>query len=373
MLHSIRKRVFAAVVVVLLLVGLALPLNTLARSTQPAAVRASHTTSTTRVTNNVTITPESISLGSVFDANGQVSAGGKPLANAFVALHMGDVVLGSAKTDQLGHYAISAPAGAYYFPAALNGATVYTVAAPVNSSFISAPSAATDVAVDLAPLYSIIVVIIATAVVVVLYLFVRRFRRKAAPAVPIAPIVHPLDPGRTLRDIRQNRTAMESKRAQAPVVASETTAERPPQQVSESPQIEGVRSASGGPPEAHTPSVSEAESADLKDAGDMPALKQARELFEQGNDRQATAALYGAALALLASRAGVTLAPHMTHWEHYAVIEAAIPEVREPLRTLTIAFERTHYGGKSLTDAQREAAINAFRAINTSSERATSS
>jgi len=161
-------------VVVLLLVGLASPLNTLARSTQPATVRASLTAGTTGVTNTVTITPESISLSSVFDANGQVSAGGKPLANATVAFHMGDVILGSAKTDQLGHYAISVPAGAYYFPAALNGATVYTVVEPVNSSFISAPSAATDVAVDQAPLYTIIVVIIAAAVAVVLYLFVRR-------------------------------------------------------------------------------------------------------------------------------------------------------------------------------------------------------
>ena len=328
-----RKRVFAAVVIVFLLVGLVSPLETLARGAQPATVHASLTAGTTRVTNTVTITPASISLGSVFDANGQVSAGGKPLANASVALHMGDMILGSATTDQLGHYAISAPAGAYYFPAALNGATVYTVVEPVNSSFISAPSAATDVAVDQAPLYAIIVVIIAAAVAVVLYLFVRRFRRKAAPAVPIVPIVHPLDPERTLSDIRQNKAAMASKHAQAPVAASETTAEGPPQQVSESPPIEGVQPVAGGAPEAHTPSVSEAESAVLKDGGDAPALKQARELFEQGNDRGATATLYDAALAVLASRAGVTLAPHMTHWEQYAEIEAAVPDMGEPLRT----------------------------------------
>jgi fermentation-respiration switch protein FrsA (DUF1100 family) len=207
--------------------------------------------------------------------NGQVSAGGKPLANASVALYMGDMILGSAKTDQVGHYAISVPAGAYYFPAALNGATVYTVVEPVNSSFISAPSAATDVGVDQAPLYAIIVVIITAAVAVVLYLFVRRFRRKAAPATPIVPIVHPLDPGRTLSDIRQNKAAMASKHAQAPMAASETTAEESPQQVSESPWIEGVQPAAGGAPEAHAPSVSEAESAVLKDAGDPTALKQA--------------------------------------------------------------------------------------------------
>jgi len=45
------------------------------------------------------------------------------------------------------------------------------------------------------------------------------------------------------------------------------------------------------------------------------------------------------------------------------VIEAAVPEIREPLRTLTIAFERTHYGGKSLTDEQRATAIAAFESI----------
>jgi hypothetical protein len=366
-----RKRVFAAVVIVLLLVGLTAPLDALARSTQPATVRASLAAGTASVTNNVTIRPDSISLGSVFDANGQVSAGGKPLANASVALHMGDVILGSTKTDQLGHYAISVPVGASYFPAALNGATVYTVVEPVNSSFISAPSVATDVAVDQAPLYAIIVVIIAAAVAVVLYLFVRRFRGKAAPATPIAPIVHPLDPEQTLSDIRQNKTAMPSKHA-TPVAASETAAEGPPQQVSESPRIEGVQPAAGGAPEAHTPSVSEAASAVLKDAGDPTALKQARELFEQGNDRGATATLYDAALGVLASRAGVTLEPHKTHWEHYAEIEAAVPDMGEPLRTLTIAFERTQYGGKSLTDAQREAAIDAFRSINTPSERGAS-
>jgi hypothetical protein len=35
----------------------------------------------------------------------------------------------------------------------------------------------------------------------------------------------------------------------------------------------------------------------------------------------------------------------------------------EPLRTLTIAFERTHYGGKSLTDEQRATAVAAFESI----------
>jgi hypothetical protein len=53
----------------------------------------------------------------------------------------------------------------------------------------------------------------------------------------------------------------------------------------------------------------------------------------------------------------------MTHWERYGALEAAVPEVREPLRTLTVAFERTHYGRKSLTEEQQNAAIAAFQSI----------
>jgi hypothetical protein len=320
------------------------------------------------VTNNVTVGSNGISLGSVLEANGQVSANGKPLPNASVVLHMGNVKIASVQTDQNGRYAFSVPVGAYYFPAALlNGATVYTVVEPHDSSFVDTPSAATSVPVNLAPLYAIIALITA-AVVIVCYLFVRRFRGKGSPA---AAIVYPLDPAGALRVIKQKQTVTPSTQAhtpstqaQTPVMASETKAEEAPQEVRGSaPQIEGVHPIAGEATEEQAPAVSESEPAVLEDAGDVTPLKQARELLEQGNDRQAIAALYDAALALLASRAGVTLAPHMTHWEHYAVIEAAIPEVREPLRTLTIAFERTHYGGKSLTDEQRATAVAAFESI----------
>jgi hypothetical protein len=60
--------------------------------------------------------------------------------------------------------------------------------------------------------------------------------------------------------------------------------------------------------------------------------------------------------------------PPLTHWEHCAVVEAAVPEMREQLRTLTVALARTHCGGKSLTDEQRAAAIAAFQSINTFDE-----
>ena len=344
------RLVFAVLFLVLAVAaGFASPHDTLPGSVQPVAAQASLAPSTTTVTNNVTLSPGSISLGSVLEANGQVSAAGKPLANASVALHMGDVIVASAQTDQLGRYTFSAPVGAYYFPAAFsNGATAYTVVEPSNSSFISTPSTATSVPVDLAPLYAIIALITA-AVVVVLYLWVRRFRGKGSPAA--AAVTTP------------------STQAQTPVVASETTAEEPPQEArGAAPQIEGAMPIAGESTEEQAQAVSESEPAVLEDAGDATALKQARELFEQGNDLQAIAALYDAALALLASRAGVTLAPHMTHWEHYAVIEAAVPEMREPLRTLTLAFERTHYGGKSLTDEERATSIAAFQSIYTFDE-----
>jgi hypothetical protein len=63
------------------------------------------------VTNNVTVGSNGISLGSVLEANGQVSANGKPLPNASVVLHMGDVKIASVQTDQNGRYAFSFPSG----------------------------------------------------------------------------------------------------------------------------------------------------------------------------------------------------------------------------------------------------------------------
>jgi hypothetical protein len=63
------------------------------------------------VTNNVTVGSNGISLGSVLEANGQVSANGKPLPNVSVVLHMGDVKIASVQTDQNGRYAFSFPSG----------------------------------------------------------------------------------------------------------------------------------------------------------------------------------------------------------------------------------------------------------------------
>jgi hypothetical protein len=92
-------------------------------------------------------------------------------------------------------------------------------------------------------------------------------------------------------------------------------------------------------------------------------LKQARDFFEQGNDRQAVNALYNAALTALATTHEVKIASSATHWENYHAVQAAVPDVQAPLRTLTVVYERANYAGKALTDEQRNAALEAFRAI----------
>ena len=103
-------------------------------------------------------------------------------------------------------------------------------------------------------------------------------------------------------------------------------------------------------------------------AEETDAVRRASDLFAEGRDRQAVSVLYDEAAESLAKASTVTLLPSMTHWERYGALEAANPKVREPLRTLTVAFERTHYGGKSLTGEQQDAAIAAFQSISASAE-----
>jgi hypothetical protein len=206
----------------------------------------------TSVINNVTVSSNAISLGSVLEANGHVSANGKPLPNASVALHMGDIKVAYAQSDKLGRYAFSVPVGPYYFPAAFsNGAKVYTVVEPHDSSFVDTPSAATSVPVNLAPLYAI-VALIASAVVIECYFFVRRFREKGSVAVGAAP----------------------SEQAEAPVVASGKTAEEPPPALESAPAPEGATPPAGNTTEEPAPPVTESErTLPAEDAEDPTALK----------------------------------------------------------------------------------------------------
>jgi hypothetical protein len=114
-------------------------------------------------------------------------------------------------------------------------------------------------------------------------------------------------------------------------------------------------------PQAAEPQSPESEEAES--VAETGVLKQARDFFEQGNDRQAVNALYDAALTALATTHEVKIAPSATHWENYYAVEAAVPDVQAPLRTLTLVYERANYAGKTLTDEQRNAALEAFRAI----------
>jgi hypothetical protein len=77
---------------------------TAAAQTPPASVN-------TPVANNVTVAPGSISLGTTVQATGKATVGTKPLANAAVSLHMGDVILADAQTNGNGAYSFAAPVG----------------------------------------------------------------------------------------------------------------------------------------------------------------------------------------------------------------------------------------------------------------------
>ena len=207
-LSSRRKARLATVLVLVVVITGGFVLAALPGGVRPVGAQASTAPSSTTVTNTLTVSSTSISgLGSVLEAHGQVSANGKPLPNASVALHMGDINVANTQTDQNGRYAFSVPVGANYLTAAFsNGATVYTVVEPQNSSFVETLSPATSIPVNLAPLYTIIALITA-AVVIVCYLFVRRFREKGAAVVG---------------------AARPSRRAAVPVVASGKTAEASP-------------------------------------------------------------------------------------------------------------------------------------------------
>ncbi|MGZ8937046.1 MAG: DUF4129 domain-containing protein, partial [Halobacteriota archaeon] len=303
------------------------------------------------------------SLGSTLQATGKVTDGKKPLANATVVLHMGDVKLADATTNANGDYSFDNPVGVYYFPAAFSSATVYTVVEPHNASFTSTPSAVTTVSVDLVPLY-LIIAIITGAILVGLYLYMRRKRGKevggslgkwrAKPAAETrAQAESPLSEARPPEQGRPivSETSQE-----------DTTTEEPPQEALESPS----QSKSAAPLVDNT----QLEVATQPPGPELPesvaetgVLKQARDFFERGNDRQAVSMLYDAAVIDVATTHEVTIASHATHWEKYHAFEAAVPEIQEPLLKLTTIYELANYSGRALTDEQRNAAVDAFRAI----------
>ena len=325
-------------------------------------VAAQATPANTTVVNTVTVAPGSISLGSTVHANGQVTVGTTPLANAAVSLHMGDVILASAQTNGNGQYAFAAPVGVYYFPAAFsNGATIYTVAEPGNASLPSAPSAVTTVSVDSLPLY-LIIAAVTVVILIVLYIIARRMRGQAV--LPrgrrhAKPVEHTTS-GPAGAPLPEASAQNEHELTGLTPTADAAAEVSPP----EAPEL-----APGGPAERTSPLVDEepqapeSEEAPPESVAESGVLKQARDFFEHGNDRQAVNALYDAALTALATTHEVTIASSATHWENYYAVAAVVPDVQVPLRTLTVVYERANYARKTLTDEQRNAALEAFRAI----------
>ena len=306
------------------------------------AAQASSTSANTTVTNNLTVTPVTISLGSNLQASGKVTEGKKPLTDASVVLHMGDVKLAYAQTNANGDYSFDVPIGVYYFPAAFStGATVYTVVEPYNASFISTPSAVTTVSVDLGPLY-LIVAIITVAILVGLCLYTRRMRGKGVRG-----------------SLRKWRAKPEKGAIQRKMV--EFADEKPQEAIepalpaeSAAPLVdETQQDVPMQPPEPEAP----------ESVAETGVLKQAHEFFEQDSDKKAVNVLYDAAIIDVATTHEVTITSHATHWEKYHAFEAAVPEIQEPLLKLTTIYELTNYSGRVLTDEQRNAAVDAFRAI----------
>src|ERR1035437_4641963 len=262
----------------------------------------------TTVTNNVTVAPGSISLRTTVQANGQVTVGVTPLANAAVSLHMGDVILASAQTNGNGQYSFAAPVGAYYFPAAFsNGATIYTVAKPGNASLPSAPSAVTTVSVDLLPFY-LIITAVTVVILIGLYLFARRIRGKAVP------------PRRGRGSMKPGeQTASRPAEVSLPVASAQErpeptwltpTVDAPLQALPhETPELEPALPAERTAPLVdQTQQLPESEEAAPESVAETGVLKQARDFFEHGNDRQAVNALYDAALTALATTHEVKIA-----------------------------------------------------------------
>ena len=360
-----RKTRCVCVVLALALVGmlgaltasnslLKVPVLGVAAQTRPAS-------SNTTVSNNVRVLSDSVSLGSRLYVAGVVSTPKGPLASVPVALHMGGITVARTQTNESGAYVFSLPVGVNCVPAVLSGSVnVYTVAEPGDPAFPAATSAVASLPVSQAPAYFIIAVVTGAVVLgIYLYFWPRSSRRvKGRPAATRKRF-----PSLTRAASRRQEGA-EAPPQPAPPTKPPRAAELTEEAFERWTRRHALRQ--NERIEAATQPALEPEPAPelpLKPTGDAAAVKEAFDLFERGDDRQAIGVLYDAAFASLATRATVTLPPHMTHWERYGALEAAVPEVREPLRTLTVAFERTHYGRKSLTEEQQNAAIAAFQSI----------
>jgi hypothetical protein len=219
----------------------------------------------------------------------------------------------------------------------------------------------TTVSVDSLPLY-LIIAAVTVVILIVLYVIARRMRGQA-----VLPLGRRRPAEQTVSKPAHASRPEASAQNQQELVGGITPAADAAAEVSppEAPELApGVPAERTSPLVDEEPQSSESEEAPPESVAETGVLKQARDFFEHGNDRQAVNALYDAALTSLATTHEVTIASSATHWEKYYAVAAAVPDVQAPLRTLTVVYERANYAGKTLTDEQRNAALEAFRAIN---------
>jgi hypothetical protein len=267
------------------------------------------------VNNTLSFLSPSIALGSNVQARGILTTATGPVANATVALSIGGSDVASAQTDQNGSYSFSVSSLPFYVSAVPGGVSAYTVFDPSGQPLVSAASAAAHVPADLTGLFGIVAALVLAALLIVFLYRGGYLRRAPVEKEEVAAPVLP--PAREVR----------------PIVVPVPLA-----RVAEAPQR-------------------------ISDWGEV--LGEAREAFERADDKNATKALFEAAVTSLAVVEHVRIAAHMTHWEKSWAVAAAFrdADTRFALRQLTMAYELANFGDRTLTQSQREAALNAFSSL----------
>jgi hypothetical protein len=267
------------------------------------------------VSNTLSFVSPKIALGNNVQARGTLSAAGGPVANGTVLLYLGGRCVAYARTDQNGSYAFSIPSLPLYMSAVPGGVTAYTVFGPKDQPLGFAASTVVSVPADLTGLFGIIAGLLLAALLVV-FLYRAGYLRRAP---------------------------VEKEEAAAPILA---LARETRPVVVPVPLARGVEA---------PPRVSDWDK----------VLGEAREAFIRADDENATKALFDAAVTSLAVVADIRIAAHMTHWEKSWAVAAAFrdADTRLALRQLTMAYELANFGDRTLTESQREAALNAFSSL----------
>ena len=267
------------------------------------------------VNNTLSFLSPSVALGSNVQARGTLTTATGPVANATVVLSIGGSNVANAQTDQNGSYSFSVSSLPLYLSAVPGGVTAYTVFDPSGQPLASAASAAAVVPANLIGLFGIIAGLV-LVVLLIVFLHRRGYLRRAPVAKEevVAPVLPP---------------AREPRSIVVPVPRARAT--EAPQRISDWDEV----------------------------------LGEAREAFERADDKNATKALFEAAVTSLAVVAHVRLAAHMTHWEKSWAVTAALrdDDTRRSLRQLTMAYELANFGDRTLPESQREAALSAFSSL----------